>query len=140
MDRFGAYGMKLRGVRTRLDIVETARAQAEGVRSSLGGVGGGGSVDATAERYAALIEDAQRLLDEWCEADDMRQHLMECIDMVPDAKLRLVLLTALRDVQMNGRVVKARMARHLGVSATQMARDYEDALAALNETMREHDR
>ena len=138
MDRIQDYGRHVRDVENRIDIVEGAKAQAEGVTLALSGTFGGGSTDATENRYISLCEDADRLSEEWAEADDLRQNLLECIALVPDDHARLVLTAALRDAQLHGRVVKARIARRLGVSERTAGRDYADALAALEEVMREH--
>lgn len=138
MDRIQDYGKHVREVENRIDIVEHAKSQAEGVGSALAGTFGGGSNDTTELRYVSLCEDADRLSEEWAEADDLRQNLMECIGMVPDDHARLVLTAALRDAQLHGRVVKARIARRLGCSERTAARDYDDALAMLEAVMREH--
>lgn len=140
MDALQRYGVKVRKLDSAIDAATAARAQAEGVRSALGGDGGGsGSAeDATAERYAALIEDIERLKAEYDAADDLRQTLVECIAFVPDERQQLVLMAALCDVQRNGRVSAARMARRLGVSERTARREYDAALVALEAVMREH--
>lgn len=136
-DRIAGYARHTMEVRLRTEIAESALSQAEGVRSVIAGAGAGGGTD-VADRYAALAEDVDRLHEEWAEADDLRQTLVECIDMVADEDSRGVLYAALADAARNGRVSAARLGRRLGVSDKTARKMYDDALVELEEVMRGH--
>lgn len=136
-DRIHNYAAKLRLVTDALDAIEQMMSLAEGVMSSLGSTGGGGSSDIES-RYIALSETADRLRHSFEVLDDERQFIMECIDMVPSERERGILTACMRDVQVHGCLIRARVARHLGIDKSNFYGQYDSAIQSLNRVMREH--
>lgn len=134
-DPIEEYAKRKRTVEAQRDLVESAISQAEGVRSTLGGVGGGSSVDATENRYISLHEDAARLLEVWESLDDERQYLTELADML-DGDDRDVIVMALTDAQVHGNVSRARIARKLGIERHTVSKRYRRAVENLNAARR----
>ena len=136
-DPIEEYAKRKRMIDAQRDTVESAISQAEGVRSTLGGIGGGGFTDATSERYVSLLESADRLLELWEGLDDERQRITEIADMLEEDDRELVLM-ALTDAQVHGNVSRARIARKLGLERHTVSKRYRRAVDSLNATGRQH--
>lgn len=136
-DPIEEYAKHRRMVDAQRDTVESAISQAEGVRSTLGGIGGGGFGDATSERYVSLLESADRLLELWEGLDDERQRITELAAML-DEDDGDIILAALTDAQVHGNVSRSRIARKLGLERHTVSKRYRRAVDNLNDTSRQH--